>query len=41
MLKFILRTEQILEMFEAAPDDQANWGKAISMDKKLYRLNKL
>jgi hypothetical protein len=31
------RSDQLLEMFEAAPDDQANWGKAISMDQKLYR----
>jgi hypothetical protein len=31
------RTEHILERFEDAPDDHANWGKAIRMDQKLYK----
>lgn len=31
-----LRTDQLLELFEEAPDDQANWGEVIDMDKKLY-----
>ena len=26
-----------MERFEDAPDDHANWGKAIRMDQKLYK----
>jgi hypothetical protein len=26
-----------LELFEDAPDDTANWGEAVSTEKKLYK----
>ena len=28
------RTEQLLELFEEAPDDGANWGKTVDVDKE-------
>ena len=30
------RTDQLLEMFEDAPDDDANWGRSVATDEKFY-----
>ena len=30
------RTDHLLEMFEDAPDDNANWGRSVATDKKFY-----
>ena len=34
---FYFRTDQLLELFEDAPDDTANWGEAIDTQEKLYK----
>ena len=31
------RTDSLLEYYEDAPDDDANWGNIISTEKKLYK----
>ena len=33
---FHFRTDHLLEMFEDAPDDNANWGRSVATDKKFY-----
>ena len=30
------RTDTLLEIFEDAPDDNANWGEVVDTDKKFY-----
>ena len=36
LLSLFDRTNQLLEIFEESPDDDANWGETIDMAKKLY-----
>lgn len=31
------RTDQLLELFEEAPDDHADWGDVVDMEEKFYK----